>query len=217
MRLELLDFMSRWGDPIEPIAVSDSYFDQYRDQLPRFMLDVWREVGFAGFSDGMLWICDPHYWQPIVDAWLDQTDLPTAYLGNHIPLFRTAYGKIYCFTPGLGQKIDINPTLSRIALFRPEILPGQEWIDRGVSDILTLPPNQFLVHPDYPTEGGNPQEDMFADILDRLGPTSHSTIYTFHPSLPEGGDLDADQAILSEATAELLRLRSLQNPKISTY
>jgi hypothetical protein len=215
VRLEFLNFISRWGDPIEPIRVSDSYFDEYRDQLPELMLDLWREVGFAGFGDGLLWICDPHHWQPIVDAWLDGTDLPTEYRGNQIPLFRTAYGKIYCFKPGLGQKVEIDPILSNIALFRPETLAGQEWIDMGISDVLGFPPTQFLVHADYPTEGDDLQEDLFALIADRLGRTSHSTIYAFQPSIQEGGNLRAEYAVLSEATAELVRLRALQSPEIS--
>jgi hypothetical protein len=43
------------------------------------MLELWREVGFAGFGEGLLWVCDPHYWQPIVDDWLADVDLPQQY------------------------------------------------------------------------------------------------------------------------------------------
>lgn len=179
------------------------------------MLDLWREVGFAGFGDGLLWVCDPYYWQPIVDTWLRGVDLPAEYHGNQIPLFRTAYGKIYCFKPGLGQKMEIDPVLCNVALFHPETIAGQEWIDMGISDVLGFPPTQYVVHADSPTDGDDLQEDLFARIVDQLGPLSHDTIYAFAPSAKEGGDIRAEQAVVAVAATELTRLRSLGAPETS--
>ncbi|MEV6560517.1 GAD-like domain-containing protein [Nocardia sp. NPDC051756] len=47
--------------------VPESCFAEYGGRLPELMLELWRAVEFAGFSDGLLWVCDPHYGQPIVD------------------------------------------------------------------------------------------------------------------------------------------------------
>lgn len=215
MRLELLNFISRWGDPIDPIEVPQSYFDEYGEQLPELMLDLWREVGFAGFGDGLLWVCDPHAWQPIVNTWLDGVDLPDEYRGEQVPIFRTAYGKIYCFKSGLGQKVEIDPAFSNIALFRPEPVPDQQWIDMGITDILGFPVSQFVIDADYPSEGDDLQEDLFPRIFDRLGPTTHSTVYSFAPSVQEGGSVRAENATVVDAATELARLRWLEGPEIT--
>ena len=212
MRLELLNFISRWGDPIDPVEVPQSYFDEYGEQLPELMLDLWREIGFAGFGNGLLWLCDPHAWQPIVNTWLDGVDLPDEYRGEQIPIFRTAYGDIYCFKQGLGQKLDIDPVVSTIGLFRPEPVSGQEWIDMDITDILGFPASQFLLQADPPDEGDDLQEDLFPRIVERLGPTTHDTIYTFDPSVQEGGDIRVEYAKIADAATELTRLRSLKSP-----
>lgn len=217
MRLELLNFISRWGEPIDPTEVPQSYFDEYGDQLPELMLDLWREIGFAGFGNGLLWTCDPHTWQPIVNTWLDGVDLPDEYQGKQVPIFRTAYGKIFCFKPELGQKLTINSIISRIALFRPEPVAGQEWIDMDITDILGFPARQFLVPADPPDKGNDLQEDLFPRIVEQLGPTTHNTVYTFEPSVQEGGDIRVEYAKLANATAELTRLRSLKAPRIRVF
>ena len=176
------------------------------------MLDLWREIGFAGFGNGLLWVCDPHTWQPIVNTWLDGVDLADEYRGEQIPIFRTAYGKIYCFKSGLGQKLIINPIISRVALYRPAPVPGQKWIDMDISGVLKLPVTQFVVQADPPDKGDDHQEDLFPRIIERLGPTTHDTIYTFDPSVQEGGDIRVEYAKIADAATELTRLRSLKSP-----
>ena len=57
MRIELLDLLPRRDEPIDAIPVPESYFAEYGDRLPELMLELWREVGFAGFGDGLLWVC----------------------------------------------------------------------------------------------------------------------------------------------------------------
>ncbi|MFI7526629.1 GAD-like domain-containing protein [Nocardia salmonicida] len=215
MRIELFDLLSRRGEPIDPVPVPESYFAEYSGRLPELMLDLWREIGFGGFSDGLLWVCDPQYWQPIADAWLASVELPQRYAGDQIPIFRTAYGKIYCFRAGLGQKVEINPILSGVALFEPEALAGQQWIDMGITDVLSFPDSQFLVDADYPMEGHDLQEDMFARIVARIGRSSHDTVYSFSSRIQEGGDIRAEYAVLADAATELAALRALQEPELT--
>ncbi|OBB97162.1 GAD-like domain-containing protein [Mycolicibacterium peregrinum] len=217
VRLELLNFISRWGEPIDPIEVPQSYFDEYGDQLPELMLDLWREIGFAGFGNGLLWVCDPHAWQPIVDTWLDGVELPDHYRGGQIPIFRTAYGEINCFKQGLGQKLTIKPALSKIALFRPGPVAGQKWIDMDISSFLRFPARQFLLHADPSDDGEDYQEDLFPRIVERLGRTTSDTIYTFEPSVQEGGDIRLEYAKTADATVELTRLRSLKAPRTRVF
>ncbi|MEV0355287.1 GAD-like domain-containing protein [Nocardia sp. NPDC050697] len=215
MRIELLDLLSRRAEPIDPVPVPAGYFAEYGGRLPELLLDLWRDIGLGGFGDGLLWVCDPHHWQPIADEWLAAVELPEGYAGEQIPIFRTAYGKIYCFRPGLGQKIEIDPLFSEVHLFRPETPAGQRWIDMGISDVLTFPDEQFLVTADHPTAGFDLQEDMFERIVDRLGPTSHHTVYSFAPRIQEDGDIRAEYAVLADARTELTALRALRRPEVT--
>ncbi|MGH3580060.1 MAG: GAD-like domain-containing protein [Mycobacterium sp.] len=216
MRPEFLNFVSRWGEPIDPVHVPDSYFDEYGEQLPVILHDLWREIGFAGFGDGLLWVCDPHYWQPIVDAWLEGVELPAEYRGGQIPILRTAYGKIYCFKRELGQKLIINPVLSKISTVRPNPVAGQKWIDTQLQSILELPPHSFLLDADPPEEGDDLQEDMFPRIVEQLGSTGRHTVYTFAPRIQDGGLIRAEFAALADASDELRGLRALQTPRVGT-
>ncbi|MFC8043265.1 GAD-like domain-containing protein [Nocardia sp. NPDC057353] len=215
MRIELLDLLARRGAPIDPIPVPENYFAEYAGRLPELVLDLWRELGFSGLGNGLLWFCDPYRWQPIVDAWLASVELPAEYAGDQIPILRTAYGKIYCFRPGLGQKIEIEPLLSGVHLFRPEVLAGQEWIGRGITDLLTFPDDQFLVDADHPTEGDDPQEDLFERIVERLGRTAHDTVYSFAPRIQEDGALRAEHAVIADAATELAAVLALQAPELT--
>lgn len=216
MRLEFLNFIAQWGEPIDPVAVPEDYYDEYGDQLPQLMLDMWREIGFAGYGDGLLWVCDPRRWQPIVDTWLDGLDLPEVYVGNQIPLFRTAYGEIYCFKPGLGQNITITPLTSTIGASRPDPVPNQKWVDMDIEEMLTRPPELFVVQADIVYDSDDTQEDLFPRIVERLGETSHDSIYSFSPSSQEGGDIRVETATIADATTELTRLRALETPDVFT-
>ena len=109
---------------------------------------------------------------------------------------------------GLGQKLDIDPTISRVGLFQPEPVAGQRWIEEDIADILDFPADQFLLDAD------DDAEDLFSQVLERLGPTDHRTIYTFTPRVQEGGAIRADLAALADAATELIALRSLQIPMV---
>lgn len=209
MRIELLDFISRWGEPTDSVTVPPNYYDEYGDQLPELMLDIWREIGFAGLGDGLLWVCDPHTWRPIVDTWLDDVNLPEDYQGNQIPIFRTAYGEIFCFKPGLGQKLSIDPVISTVAVSR--CVAGQR-VD--ITGFLTLLPRHFLLRADPPDEGDDYQEDLFPRVVSQLGHTTGDTIYTFDPSIQEGSDIRVEYARIIDAVSELTRLRALGNPEL---
>lgn len=213
MRLEILDFVAEWGEPIDPLAVSEGHFLQYGDRLPELMLDMWREIGFAGFGDGLLWICDPRAWQPIVDTWLAGLDLPELYAGEHIPLFRTAYGEIHCFKPGLGLNVTVIPVTSKIGLIEPNPVGGQRWIDMHIESLLKYPADLFLVDADSVYDSDDDQDDLFPRLVERLGPTTHDTVYSFSPSTQEDGIVRVETAFVADAASELTRLRTLKTPE----
>lgn len=217
MRLEFLRFISAWGEPLNPVTVPDSHFNEYGNLLPESMLDLWREMGFAGFGEGLLWICDPRSWQPMVNTWLDGVSLPDSYAGTQIPIFRTAYGQIYCFKPGVGQRLNIVPTGSMIGLQRPSSLSTTESNDKDITSLLEFPQRLFTESATYLPGTEDPlQENMFGLIVDRLGRTSHDTMYSFDPPSQLDGELRAENAVLVDAATELAHLRTLETPWVDT-
>ncbi|MEV0359710.1 GAD-like domain-containing protein [Nocardia sp. NPDC050697] len=213
--MELRDFVSRWGEPIDPVAVPEDYLAEYGERLPGLALALWRELGFAGFGAGLLWSCDPHRWQPIVDAWLAGAALPAGYAGEAIPLLRTAYGKIYCFLPGLGQRLIINPVLSKVTVRRPNPIAGPAGIDREMDSVLRHPRGTYLLDADPPEYGDDPQEDLFERITAGSGHLTASTVYSFAPRVQEGGTIRAEYATVVDAAAELHALRALGPPRVA--
>ncbi|MGY0501642.1 GAD-like domain-containing protein [Nocardia sp. FBN12] len=172
--LEVHDFLSRWntswtGEPLEQVAVPESYFDEYSD-LPGIVHTFWREVGFAGFAKGLLWVCDPHEWQPIVDEWLAGLDLPETHRAGQIPLFRTAFGEIICFKAEMGNLVRIDP-------LTPEVVHIARGVDFGAL-VLALGSQ---------VSGDTHWRGAFGKIVAKLGPLDHSTIYAFDP-LPFVGE-----------------------------
>ncbi|GEM34033.1 hypothetical protein NN3_50400 [Nocardia neocaledoniensis NBRC 108232] len=172
--LEIHHFLSRWytswtGEPLDRVPVPESYFDEY-GELPDVVRAFWREVGFAGFDKGLLWVCDPREWQPIVDEWLSGLDLPESHRDGQIPLFRTAFGEIICFKAGMGNLIRIDP-------LTPEIGYVTQGVDFGA----------LVLGLSSQVSGDTYWRGAFGKIVAALGPLDHATIYGFDP-LPFAGE-----------------------------
>ncbi|GAD82945.1 GAD-like domain-containing protein [Nocardia asteroides] len=57
--------------------------------MPGLLLDIWREIGFPGYVDGLFWLCNPEEWQPAVDDWIEGLWLP--FDDEWVPFTRTAF------------------------------------------------------------------------------------------------------------------------------
>ncbi|MFI1238812.1 GAD-like domain-containing protein [Nocardia salmonicida] len=62
--------VSRLGTPYSTVAAEDRLVDRYAGRVPDLLLDIWRAVGFSGYADGLLWLCNPEDWKPAVDEWI---------------------------------------------------------------------------------------------------------------------------------------------------
>ncbi|WP_207843527.1 GAD-like domain-containing protein [Williamsia soli] len=200
--LEVHRFLSTWstswtGAPIDQRAVPDSYFDEYSN-LPDIVHSFWREVGFAGFDQGLLWVCDPHDWQPIVDEWLAGLDLPDTHRTGHIPLIRTAFGEIICFTAGLGNLVRIDP-------LAPEILYVTDGYDFGT----------LISGLSRDVRGAAYWRRAFEKIVAELGALDHARMYLFDP-LPFAGEdprgagvvYQTDRAVRADARSAMSTIRA---------
>ncbi len=62
-------FVRKWGAASIPVEVPEERFSEFAGLVPDLLIEFWREFGYSGFHNGLLWICDPVEWQPAVDAW----------------------------------------------------------------------------------------------------------------------------------------------------
>ena len=62
-------YLSFVGAPSGSKPVPQERFDDFGNIFPSLLLEVWEQVGFAGFKKGFFWLCDPVEWAPAVAAW----------------------------------------------------------------------------------------------------------------------------------------------------
>ena len=86
----LSDLLAELGSVAGAAPVPEERLDEFSDKLPPLLIDLWRTVGFAGFGDGKLWLCDPVAWRVPVDAWT--RDLPGKDQWHAVT--RGAFGKL---------------------------------------------------------------------------------------------------------------------------
>ncbi|MFE9785852.1 GAD-like domain-containing protein [Nocardia salmonicida] len=174
--------VSRLGTPYSTVAAEDRLVDRYAGRVPDLLLDIWRAVGFSGYADGLLWLCNPEDWKPAVDEWTYGLKLP--FCDDWIPFTRTAFGKMTMWGTRTGRSLTID---SQNGLVIP--------IDQTENMADELDINlQILVAIDTDTEllglwdeDGEDDKPMFRRVRKRLGGLDASTMYGCVPAVGLGG------------------------------
>jgi hypothetical protein len=156
------DFQARHGEPIDPRPVPGDAMELFGKLLPSALLTHWRDVGWAGWGDGLLWTVDPRELDGVPGDWLG-ADVQDAAV-----ILRTAFGDLFVWAEGAVHYVDVQRGGST------QITPDVEVLMDGllVNDVFV---------------GSGLQGDVFAEALPRLGPPSHEDCYAFDPALALGG------------------------------
>ncbi|AYD89437.1 hypothetical protein D5R93_04035 [Actinomyces lilanjuaniae] len=56
--------------------VTEEHVGYFGGVLPASVLHLWERFGFEGFGQGRWWFTDPFRWAPVVQAWLEGTEVP---------------------------------------------------------------------------------------------------------------------------------------------
>lgn len=64
-----------------------------RESCPSTFLAYWKEHGWCGYADGLLWTVDPQEYEPVVKAWIGNT--PFMQEDTFHIIARSAFGKLY--------------------------------------------------------------------------------------------------------------------------
>ncbi|MBO0854585.1 MAG: DUF1851 domain-containing protein [Nocardia sp.] len=208
MSRETGEFIDVWGEASFPVVAAPERFEEFAGVVPDLLLRFWRELGFSGFGDGALWLCDPVRWQPAVDAWTADLDLPMGE-DSWIAVSRTAFGEMHLWGKRTGMSLTVVPFVGTIvpsdhsaAMATPE-----ERDDQIYAHLLSLDPEAVDVDGD--------EEPLFGPVLRERGPVGPDTMYGFVPVPALGGAMAAERVEIVDAAVHM-RLLSELTPRVIT-
>lgn len=205
---ETNEFVEIWGEPSASVPVPQERFDQLDRQLPGTVFEFWREFGFAGFGNGLLWFCDPLVWQPAVDSWT--RDLPLAMGPDRwTALTRTAFGELHLWGERTGTSLTVVP--SRGWIFPHYQSAHMSSVAARDSQIYAALMSHDADSLDVMGEDGHP---LFNRLLAAQGPVSSETMYGFVPALALGGPPRPDRVEIVDALVHMQLLSDITPRRI---
>lgn len=105
-------FLQQFGSPQNSISAENSTVEKYRNKLPDRLLDYWREYGFCGFSNGLLWLVNPEEYEETMHLWLKGTEV--FQLDKFHVIARSGFGVLYLWGEQSGQSWNIEQLDGRI-------------------------------------------------------------------------------------------------------
>lgn len=204
---EVAELAEIWGPPNYSDPVSADRLAQFAGGVPDLLLAYWREYGFAGFGNGLFWLCDPEVWQPAVDAWTHGLVLPRE--ERWIAVSRSAFGDLQVWGRQTGSRLAITAQYGWVV---PKDRLGRVMSDDGRNDrlyALLMCQDRRNVDLD-----GTDKKPLFDRILALRGPVGPDTIYGFVPALRLGGALRPDRAEIFDGPLHLKLLAELSERRI---
>lgn len=198
--VEILELL---GAPVATAPVPEGHAERY-SHLPPLLRRLWREVGFAGFYDGRVWLCDPAEWAPAVDAWTAGLDLPFGPDRWHA-ICRSAFGSMWLWGDRTGQSLSIEPVHGLVS---PHSSSATSMDTDFLRDVQV---EAVLVGPSAAKADlwGDDEEPLFARARAAHGPLGPDTMYTFVPALSAGGSLTVDRIVVDDAATHVALLADL--------
>lgn len=158
-------FIELYGCSFNRMDVPEDTINKYKSLLPEEIIQFWKEHGFGGFSDGLLWTINP-------DDYIEYVPQCIQLYPDAIPIMRTAFGDlIICAKSPRGtliKMIDINnQSLNPIA-----------------DNILETMEERFCLYEFYLMVL---KADLFPAALQSLGKLKCDECYGYEPLLSMGG------------------------------
>jgi hypothetical protein len=187
-------FLEKMGPAVDRIYVPTSSIERYRGKLPDQLLAYWKEHGWCGYADGLFWTVNPQEYEPVLAAWLGDTQFMErdAY---HV-IARGAFGKLHLWGETTGDSLIISATGS-FCIPTKSILVGEK-INFGMQ-----------VFFGGMSRHANDFDGMFTAALGKLGRLKHDEMYGFVPALALGGRATLDHLQKVKAVEHLVLLAQL--------
>ncbi|MFA4080846.1 GAD-like domain-containing protein [Mycobacteroides salmoniphilum] len=173
----------------------------YSDLLPEALISYWREYGFSGFGDGRVWLIDPLKWRQITEILLGGITHPQlAEDAEYIPIVRSAFGKVWFWTPGYGMSVVMNPVTGTV-FFESKFSVSEDADNRAIRAFFGVADNEQFDIED------NDDVGLFDRVLERVGRLRDDEVYGFVPAVIYGGALIPQNVSVFPIIAHLILLR----------
>ncbi|MFG1840480.1 GAD-like domain-containing protein [Micromonospora sp. NPDC049175] len=207
VRDDVAELAEIWGPPTWSAPVRAERLAQFAGAVPDLLLACWRRYGFAGFGDGLFWLCDPEVWQPAVDAWTNGLVLPSE--ERWIAVSRSAFGDLQVWGQRTGARLSISAQHGWV--IHTDRSAGEMSDDRRDDRLYALLMCQDRRSVDLCGADGEP---LFDRVLALRGPVGPDTVYGFVPALGLGGALRPDRAEICAGPVHLELLAELSERRV---
>ncbi|VGO11004.1 hypothetical protein AMB3_4031 [plant metagenome] len=198
-------FIEAFGEATSRRPVPAESLAAYRGKLPDALLALWREEGWCGYADGLIWTVDPADYEDVLEEWLAGT--PFAELDDFHVFARSAFGSLYLCGGKTGASVSLLCSIHAIDALKRELKPKSA--EQVESSVLSFFGAAEPEHFDLTDERGAP---LFKRALKALGPLTHEEIYGFEPAIVAGGNLRLENLRRVADHPHLMILRELSPP-----
>lgn len=177
-------FIEEFGRPTQRRRALGKVIDKYAGKLPPRLLAYWKDLGFSGFADGLIWITNPDDYVGALQEWIGDT--PIVDEDTYHVIARTGFGHLYLWGEKNGHKYTIDPLDGWIRQHGE----GESQIDDGDAD-KALGIFFATRHIDRCDQEGatdtSSDEPLFAHAVAKFGPLAADEVFGFAPSPMLGG------------------------------
>ncbi|RIT59355.1 GAD-like domain-containing protein [Mycobacteroides abscessus] len=198
-------FLTKFPLAIHGPQCTDEHVRAYTGLVPDCLISYWQEFGFSGFGNGLIWLVDPIEWKLTTEEiLLDSVQHPR--LGDdaqYIPFARSAFGKVWFWTPGYGVSLVVEPVRGSM-FFRSSGNDSSkedfEWALKAFFTGTEKKQFDFLDREEQP---------MFDRVYEHLGALQFDEVYGFAPGLRIGGAAIVEATHLFQIHVHMAMLRSV--------
>lgn len=187
-------FLEKMGPPIGRRDVPDTTIERYRGRLPDQLLAYWTEYGWCGYADGLFWTVNPQDYEPVVQAWISDTQFVE--MDSFHVIGRGAFGKLHLWGEVTGYSLSISAP-GAYCLPRKSRFVGEK-LNFGVRVFFSS-----LGRSEHDFDG------LFAPAIKKLGQLQYDEMYGFVPALALGGPATVNQLQKVKAVEHLVFLAQL--------
>ncbi|MBK1492740.1 GAD-like domain-containing protein [Pseudomonas aeruginosa] len=200
-------FINSFGEATQRTPVPESSLRKWENVLPPVLLEYWKDEGWAGYANGLLWTVNPDDFEHIKDAWLQGTPLES-FDKFHV-IARSAFGNLYLCGERTGRSVSIICIHNEILALKNR-LKAKELGDQNIT-IQSLfggsEPDDF----DYSDSN---DKLLFKRALKKYGPLAPDEMYGFEPALVLGGAPTLENLRRLKLDPHLLILRDFDTPTL---
>ena len=165
------------------VRPSEASIARWAHLVPPELVAFWRAIGWGGFGNGIVHICDPALLQPSLELWLGTTsDL-------RVPFSRSAFGEIFYWRDMRSEAAQAGMTGTR-----PGELGDVSCVDPHVREISVLAVSVDELFEDAFCDAGFAERFLRRSLVDAAreiwGPLAPHEQLAFVPALALGGAED---------------------------